>query len=317
VLSLAAVVWWASHQHAPQLPTDLPKLLLLALALAVYAGVTAVRGVRWHAILRGAGVQASMADAQALIVVGYMGNTVLPLRGGELLRVLLLAGRTGSSRVAIIGTIVAERLLDVLALLAMLLLLAFASATGGQSLSEISLSAALVLLVLTLSVLAGWRLSRTGRMRGLRGRWASLTLASRNLLSAHGVTLALLTIVVWVGEGCVYWLVGGALSLPLGPLQACFLVVLSSLVATIPAAPGYAGTYDASIQIGLGALHVHGSRAVAFGLLVRVIIFVPITVVGLILVVIRYGGLASLGRLRRAGRSTVTDKPPTFAGVVE
>jgi glycosyltransferase 2 family protein len=315
-LSLAAVVWWALHQHAPQLPTDLPRLLLLALALLVYAGVTAVRGVRWHAILRAANVQASMADAQALIVVGYMGNTVLPLRGGELLRVLLLSGRTESSRVTIIGTIVAERLLDVLALLAMLLLLALASATGGRSLSQISLSAAIVLLVLAVAVLAGWRLSRSGRMRGLSARAASLTLASRNLLSAHGVTLALLTIVVWVGEGCVYWLVGSALGLALSLLQACFLVVLSSLVATIPAAPGYAGTYDAAIQIGLRALHVHGSRAVAFGLLVRLIIFVPITIVGLILMVIRYGGLASLGRLR-VGRSTVTDKPPTFAGVVE
>ncbi len=316
-VSLSAVVWWAVHQPAPQLPSDASGLLALAVALLVYCGVTAVRGVRWHAILRGAGVPASMADAQALIIVGYMGNTVLPVRGGELLRVLLLAKRTGSSRVAILGTIIAERLLDVLALLAMLLTLAFVTATGVANLSELSLSAALLLIVGSVALVVGWRLSRSGRLRGMSARVASLTLASRNLLSAGGVVLALLTAVVWSGEGIIYWLVGRALQLHISLPQACFLVVLSSLVATIPAAPGYAGTYDAAIQLGLRALHVHGGRAVAFGLLVRLIIFVPITLVGFVLVIVRYGGLASLGSLRRASGSGLADKPATFAGVVE
>jgi glycosyltransferase 2 family protein len=311
VVSLAAVVWWALHQQAPRWPTGASSLLLLALAALVYVGVTAVRGVRWYAILRRAGVPASMADAQALVVVGYMGNTVLPARGGELLRMFFMGGRTGCSRVVILGTIVAERLLDTLALLAMLLLLALVTATDTGGSSQLGLMAAIVLLVLAVALLSGWWLSRTGRLRGLGGRVASLTLASRNLLSVQGVGLVLLTAVVWVGEGCIYWLVGRALGLPLGLLQGCFLVALSSLAATIPAAPGYAGTYDAAIQLGLDALHVHGGRAVAFGLLVRLVIFVPITVAGLILVVVRYGGLASLTRIRRAGASAVRSTTTT------
>jgi uncharacterized membrane protein YbhN (UPF0104 family) len=318
VVSLSAVVWWALHQQAPRWPTGASSLLLLALAVLLYACVTAVRGVRWHAILRRARVRASMADAQALIVVGYMGNTVLPARGGELLRMFFMGERTGCSRVAILGTIVAERLLDVLALLALLLLLAIVTATGGLYSSRLGLTAAIVLLVLALALLAGWWLSRTGRLRGLSGRVASLTLASRNLLSAQGVALLLLTAVVWMGEGCIYWLVGRALDLHLNLLQGCFLVALTSLAATIPAAPGYAGTYDAAIQFGLGALHVHGGRAVAFGLLVRLVIFVPITVAGLILVALRYGGLSSLGRIRQArapvGFGRPAADPPAVGG---
>jgi hypothetical protein len=137
---------------------------------------------------------------------------------------------------------------------------------------------------------------------------ASFTVASRNLLSAHGGMLVLLTALVWASEGCIYWLVGRALDLHLDLMQACFLVVLSSLAATIPAAPGYAGTYDAAILVGLGALHVHGGRAVAFALLVRLVIFVPITVAGLILVVIRCGGLSSPVRLRWARLSAGLDR---------
>ena len=300
VVSLSAVVWWALHQQAPRWPTGAPRLLLLALAVLLYACVTGVRGVRWYAILRRAGVRASMVDTQALIVVGYMGNTVLPARGGELLRLFFMGERTGCSRVTILGTIVAERLLDILALL---LLLAVVTATGGLDVSRLGLTAAIVLLVLALVLLAGWWLSRTGRLRGLSGRVASLTLASRNLLSGQGVILLLLTAVVWVGEGCIYWLVGRALELHLDLMQGCFLVALTSLAATIPAAPGYVGTYDAAIQFGLGTLHVHGGRSVAFGLLVRLVIFVPVTVVGLILMAFRYGGLSSLRHMLRARAS--------------
>lgn len=312
VVSLLAVVWWALHQQAPQWPTGAGSILLLVLAVIVYAGVSAVRGVRWYLILRRAGVEASMGDAQALTVVGYMGNTVLPARGGELLRVFLLAQRTGCSRVTILGTIIAERLVDLLALLILLLLLAIATATGGWGASHAGVTAAIAastLLVLALALLVGRWLSRLGRFRALANRVGSLTLASRNLFDTQGALLILLASAVWIGEGLIFWLVGRALHLPLNILQASFLVVLSSLVAIIPAAPGYAGTYDAAIQFGLRALHMHGGRAISFGLLVRLVIFVPITVAGLILLVVRYGGLSSLGRVRRAAASRVAVEP--------
>jgi uncharacterized membrane protein YbhN (UPF0104 family) len=298
LVSLAAVVWWALRQQAPRWPAGASSLLLLALALVVYAGVTAVRGVRWHRILRGAGVPASMADTQALVIVGYMGNTVLPARGGELLRMFFMGERTGCSRITILGTIVAERVLDIVALSSMLVGLALVTAAGTRSLLVLGLLAAVVLAALALSLTLAWRVSRAGR---LGGRVASFTLASRNLVGRQGALLLALTAVVWIGEGCLYWLVGVALDVHLSFLDGCLLVALSSLAAAIPAAPGYVGTYDASIQFGLRALHVQGGAAVAFGLLVRLLIFVPITLVGLVLVIVRYGGRTSLARLHRAG----------------
>jgi uncharacterized membrane protein YbhN (UPF0104 family) len=305
-ISIATVVWWALHQQAPRLPTSSSSIWLLVLTLAIYAGVTAMRGVRWYTILRRAGIRASMLDTQALIVVGYMGNTVLPARGGELLRIFLLGERTGASRIKILGTVLAERLLDVVALLTLLVLLAFTGTAGMRSSPSLELAAAGLLLALGLTLLLGWRLSRAGRLRGLSDRIEALTLATRNLLSAQGAALVLLTAAAWIGEGCIYWLVGRALDLPLGLPQGCFLVMLSSLAATIPAAPGYAGTYDAAIQLGLHSLHVRGAPALTFGLLVRVIVFLPITIVGAILVVVRYGGLSSLRRARRGDGSSNT-----------
>jgi len=297
VVSLAAVVWWALHQQAPRWPTGTASWLLLVLAVLVYAGVTGMRGGRWYLILHRAGIEASMADVQALTIVGYMGNTVLPARGGELLRLFMLGKSTGASRITILGTIIAERVLDLFALLTLLLLLAVITATGVGMRSDVGATvaiAAITLLVLALAVLIGWRISRRGRFSALSSRVSSVTLATRNLLSAQGMLLVLLTAAIWMGEGFIYWLVGRAVHLHLSIWQGCFLVVVSSLVAIIPAAPGYAGTYDAAVQFGLRTLHVGGGQAISFGLLVRLVLFGPITVVGLILLVTRYGGLASL-----------------------
>jgi len=301
VVSLAAVLWWALHQQAPRWPTGVASWLLLVLAVLVYAGVTGMRGGRWYLILHRAGIEACMADVQALTIIGYMGNTVLPARGGELLRLFMLGKSTGASRITILGTIIAERVLDLFALLMLLLLLAFVTATGVQGGSHVGATAAvaaITLLALSLALLVGWRMSRHERFRALRIRVGSVTLATRNLLSMQGMTLILLTGAIWMGEGFIYWLVGRALHLHLSIWQGCFLVVLSSLVAIIPAAPGYAGTYDAAIQFGLRTLHVRGGQAISFGLFVRLILFGPITMVGLILLVVRYGGLSSLRRVR-------------------
>ena len=76
-------------------------------------------------------------------------------------------------------------------------------------------------------------------------------------------------------------------------------------VALIPAAPAYAGTFDAAIAFGLKALDVGSQTALSFAILVRFVLFVPITVVGLVLVVTRYGGWRTikLARQESAPRS--------------
>ena len=44
-------------------------------------------------------------------------------------------------------------------------------------------------------------------------------------------------------------------------------------------------------MVGLHAIGIKGGQALAFVLLARFVLFVPVTVAGLILMVVRYGGL--------------------------
>ena len=90
--------------------------------------------------------------------------------------------------------------------------------------------------------------------------------------------------------------------------RALAVVVLASLVAAIPAAPGYAGTFDAGIIVGLRAVGVEGGDAVGVLLLARFMWFVPPTIVGLAVLVLGYGG-----RLRRSppdDQELLAEQPP-------
>src|SRR5579884_1705359 len=110
--ALGAIAWWASRQHAPHVALDPGAVAKLAAALGVYAVATALRGERWHNILRAAGIRPGRRTSYGLTLVGYMGNNTLPARAGDVMRVVLLRG----SRRAVLGTVVAERALDAAAL---------------------------------------------------------------------------------------------------------------------------------------------------------------------------------------------------------
>ena len=71
----------------------------------------------------------------------------------------------------------------------------------------------------------------------------------------------------------------------------------------IPSGPAYAGTQDAAAIIGIKALGGTSAQAVAYVVMLRFVIVLPITLVGLVLLMTRYGGLGRL-RLSRAERSS-------------
>jgi glycosyltransferase 2 family protein len=302
-VSLAAVVWWALEQPKPTFPSSPEDLLPLAVAVGMYAVVTVIRGWRWHRILLHAGIRHAPADAYALTAVGYMGNTVLPARGGEVLRILLLGERTDARRREILGSIVAERALDAVALVVVFALLTWSEVAGapvGQAPAAVSLAliaaAALVLLYYI------W-LRRRGRLERFASIVRPFLLASRLMVGRLGLVLLVVTIGVWFLEGAIFWLIGQSLDLDMAFFESLFLVVLTSFFLSVPAAPGYLGTFDAALIFGLKALDIQGGEAVAFVVLARFVLFVPITVAGLILMLTRYGGFA-----RMFGRRSAKDE---------
>jgi glycosyltransferase 2 family protein len=298
-IALVAVVWWASRQKMPDLPAASVALPRLAAALGLYALATILRGERWLRLLRHGRASLSRMDAYAITTVGYMGNNALPARAGDVLKAVLSARESGTPTTDGFGTLVAERVLDVAALVLVFTVLV---ATLNLPLGIEGWKLALVGLALVLAAGAAAFLGRdTGAGRRVRALAARLLAPTRRLWSATGAGLLALSIALWLVEGSVYAVLGAVAGLQLSLLDGLYIMALANLVALVPAAPGYVGTFDAAVILGVrlvaGGTH---AAALAYVVVVRFVLFVPITVVGLAALVVRYGGLRRLSvALRR------------------
>ncbi len=300
VVSLGAVVAWALGQEAPQLPTSGSRLAALGAAVVLYLTACAVRGERWRALLRHNGARPPRADAWALVAVGYMGNNVLPARAGDALRVVFMAPRARTDARTVIGTLLAERLLDVFVLGLGFLALAYGVVGGAglPSAAELRIALGVALALAAAAGVALVLLHRGGHLERVWAFVAPMIAAVARLRGRHGVAMLALTVVVWFLEGAVWWAAGEAAGLSLGPVEAAYLLCLASMFALVPSGPGYAGTMDAAVVFGARVLDRTAGAALSYLLLLRFVLFVPITAVGLLALVVRYGGLARLRAAR-------------------
>jgi glycosyltransferase 2 family protein len=275
--ALAGIVWWASRQHAPSISLDVAAFAWLGAALALYAGATLLRGERWHRLLSRSEVDRGRGESYRLTTIGYMGNNTLPARAGDVMRVMML----GSPRRIVLGTVVAERVLDALALAG---IFAFVVAERGLSFGPLPYVVGAGLAGAAALVLA-WRLAPRSRRLLAAREWVRPAIGStRDLLGGRGLALLTVSLIVWLVEASVYLTVGSAAGVSLGLVGALYVVALTNLSALIPAAPGYVGTFDAAVLLALGSLHL---PALGYLLVLRFVLFVPITIVGLALFLAR------------------------------
>jgi len=296
VLALAGVVYWAVRQPAPRLPQTAGEWLAVAGAVLLYAVATFVRGVRWQRLLVDEGGTPPPRVTQELNIIGYMGNNLLPARAGDAIRVVLMAPRAHLLMRSVIGTLVAERVLDVSLLVVIFVIVGYGllGEVGGGKVEIILLVAAGLAIAAGLAYFA---VRRNEKMMAFIAPMLSSTLGLRR--AHHGLLLLGMTLVIWGIEAGVWMSAGAAIGFGMDPIEGLYIVALASVFSMIPSGPAYAGTQDAAAILGIKALGGTGAQAVAYIVMLRFIIVVPITLVGLVLLAARYGGL---GRLREARR---------------
>ncbi|MBI4807190.1 MAG: flippase-like domain-containing protein [Desulfovibrio sp.] len=227
-------------------------------------------------------------------------NNVVPAKLGELAKAFYLRKEGGYSLSQSISMVFWERFFDLNAILAMGLVVAF----------HFRLKMAFFPLAICVgSIWTFLFLIRTWPDRGTR--LINLVPVERlrefivevKLQLVHGVTLRYLfilgfyTALVWMLYAIptfltVYWVAG--LKLTMGQTLAVF--ILSALGMAMPSSPGAVGVFEAAIIFGLGLFKVDKELALAIGLIIHMMQFIPTTVAGLL--VLAKSGL-SLKDLRR------------------
>jgi glycosyltransferase 2 family protein len=228
------------------------------------------------------------------MMVGYLYNNIMPARVGEAARVVVLTQRSDAPPVEIVGTVVVERIYDVLAILVVF----FAAEPWLPHVSWFGAAAvaALVLAALIVAVVAMLAVYGDRPLRILLRPLRRLSLFSGERLEhtiaeiTHGLSglrhprLALeafmWTIVAWLLTATCAYLVSLAFHLHL-PFSCGLLVAVAvGLSMILPSPPAAVGVFEGAALIALRAYGVPASSALPYAVVLHLVNFVPFVLVG-------------------------------------
>ena len=288
---------------------------------AIYFVAVAARTWRWQALLKPLKA-VSIRRLFPVVAIGYMGNNVYPARIGELLRAYVLKRGEHISISSALATVVVERIFDgLVVLLFVFVVLPSAQAQWDLPDSMRALIAVGSLLFFTALVVFlalaarpdaasrvyGFLLGRLlpPRLRtpvaGLLDRFMTGLSALRDLRQV--LIIFLITLVVWLVETTTYWLVMHAFPFEVPFTTLMLMNGVANLVTTIPAAPGYVGTFDLPGIAVLVAFGVDAEIATSYTLVLHAVLWLPVTVLGLFYMVrqsLRWSDFAEAADLQDA-----------------
>lgn len=302
-------------------------LVALLVVLAFQAGV---RAIRWSLLLpRRHGRRIPARRTLPPMLVGYLGNALLPARLGEPARALLVARRERVSAAASFGSVVLERVIDT-ATLACLMLPAAWLLSAPRWILEVGLLATviagIVLVLLSFVGLAGAvRLVEraAGRLgSGIAGSSATKLAGMLGQFSvgagASGrrpviAVAALVSLGAWFLDATMFWLASVSLGATLQPSQAIVIAGVAVLGTAVPAAPGYIATYELAATAAAVALGVPAEAALAIAIVVHALTVVPMAIAGAIaLAMIQRDGLGGASDEVRSGARAEHHESPAL-----
>ncbi len=249
----------------------------------------AIRGLRWQRLVHPI---KSVAYLHMLgyTLIGYLMNNVLPARLGELVRSHYLGDREGISRTSALGTVVVERVVDLVSVVAIASVSLLVLNVRGVLSSAVLVGAGvagLLLVVLTIGI-AAHRLPGADRLRALAARWPRVQELARRLQDGLAVAGRPRTLAEAFACSAVSWscsilaaaAAGQAIGLELSIGQAALIASGVALAAAVPAGPANLGTFEfAAVAVGV-TIGIPSDEAFALALIVHVSILVVTSVGG-------------------------------------
>jgi len=256
----------------------------------------AVRSLRWQRLLAPI-AHVPYFHTVSYLLVGYLANNVLPARLGELVRSHYAGDREGISRSTTLGTIVVERVIDLVAVVAIASVAILVLSVRGIVASAVLAGLAVAALIATIVAIgiAAHRLPGAERIAAYAERYPRVRDAVARLRDGLRVAgrprtmsaALLLSAVSWTASILAFAAAGQAIGVELTIAQAALMASGVALAAAVPAGPASLGTFElAAVEIGK-AVGISDSDAFAMALIVHVGLLFVTTI----------GGLISLARL--------------------
>jgi uncharacterized protein (TIRG00374 family) len=292
----------------------------LVLASLVLTGLTYVcRAARWQYLLLPIG-RVRLSVALRTTIIGFAATALLPARAGEVLRPYLLARKEGLSATATFATVIVERVLDTLTVVLLFASYLLFFDTGMAAADETTFrqiklggalaAAACVILLGGVFFLAGHPKTLERLTLGLSkvlperfsdraGRLVHTFAAGLGIVRSpvRLATAVVLSLQLWLTIAGGIWLVTRAFHIDM-PFPGSFVIVALLVVGVAVPTPGAVGGFHYFYKLGATAFFgATADRAVGAALVLHAVSFVPVAIVGLILLAQEGLSLSRLGSL--------------------
>ena len=320
ILISAILLWWTLRDvNFAELVGHLRAVEVLPFAGCVIVATLGfpLRTVRWRYLLQHGDRTLPFVPLWHATAIGFMANNLLPARAGEVARSYAAQKLTGVRFTAAAGSLVVERVMDGLTLVALLAigiaLSDFDTTTVVLGFSFGRLLGGMGLLFVGVLTGAIWAVHRPEPALAL-SRWIiSHTLPARWADKAMGLVEGLFdglsalrdwrrsgiagawSVVFWVVNAFSFYLCILAFDLPVPWSTALILQSLIAFGVSVPSAPGFFGPFEAVTKATLLLYGVDATLATSYALAYHVFTFVPITLLGMWSLTRAHLHLADLG----------------------
>lgn len=334
-----ALLWSLGHNRLVGIETTFSSLsipLVIAALLANFLSV-AMKATVWKETIEAMpdAEKASYGELMPSLFVGFLLNTLLPARLGEIARVLVFRRRLAKrgstmSAASVAGSVVMEQVVGAITLaITFVTLFGFLPASLNRTTERIGIAfvALIAAVALTFVALEVWARSRRRRgayrdpdRRSDASAWWERVMQqagsfARSIGSAQslwrqprraGIALSA-SILSWVAQIAGIWLTLRAFHIEgHGIGRAALVFVVSNVIGLVPITPGGVGSFQVAVSAALAQVGVSTTTGLGFGVGLQAI---EVTLgVGLGLVFMSREGL-SLGELRRGIRAVEEGLP--------
>jgi phosphatidylinositol alpha-mannosyltransferase len=247
-----------------------------------------LRAEAWHAILRAAlpGTRVRRRDAARGTMIGVLMSATLPARLGEPSRALIVARRVGRVRdrfPIVLGTLVSQTLLNILALIILgaVMFHTVGLFQGNEDALVVATIAPVVLLGLVLAT--PWLLRRGKPSRFQRVQQAAALARGAMVRVRRGLQVfrkpklgawaATMQLTAWAIQwlACYVLLVALGLDDQAGLGAAAAVLFAVNVTAALPATPSNLGVFQAACVAVLSAYGVGKTNALAYGIILQAV----------------------------------------------
>lgn len=261
-----------------------------------------LRIARWSMILRASSANATFANCGTPFLASIALNNVMPLRLGDVLRALVFPKSMGISKTTATSSLIVERLIDLMTLVACL-------AIGLYAIQALAIPGKIKISALYLALIGGVLLSLGFLYSGPVGKFLThlakkqtTTTALKKVYETGGelllqfnmmsrpkllVSMMCISMLIWAGEAGLFYFILLGTGINGSPVVALLIMSIATLSTLVPSSPGYAGPFHLAAYTAISLVGGTDAQAGSYAIIAHLSVWVPTTIAGAIAIWLR------------------------------